>query len=138
MLREERDDERSGSLHPVGNVLAEGSSNDGLGELVLQPEIIEPCATGGMHGHPWGQARKARFSSDFCTVRSRSLFTLPRRATYTSVSTGVPKIDLADILKTWLVPAKTIVVMRAAIFLQRAEAIQNHSLKVERSPKAVM
>ena len=53
-----------------------------------------------------------------------------------SVSTDVPKIDLAEILKTWLVPAKTIVVMSAAIVMQRAEATQKDPLKLGRSLKA--
>ena len=53
-----------------------------------------------------------------------------------SVSTNVPKIDLAETLKTCLVPAKTIVVMMAAIVMQRAEKIQKHSLKLGRNPRA--
>lgn len=39
-----------------------------------------------------------------------------------SVLTDGPKIDLAETLKTWLVPAMT---------------IQNHSLKLSRIPRAV-
>lgn len=54
-----------------------------------------------------------------------------------SVSTDVPKIDLAETLKTWLVPVNTIMVMMSAIVMQRAEKIQKHSLKLGRSPRAV-
>ena len=45
-----------------------------------------------------------------------------------SVSTDVPKIDLMETLKTWQVLAKTMVIMSAAIVMQRAEAIHNHSV----------
>ena len=53
-----------------------------------------------------------------------------------SVLTDGPKIDLAETLKTWLVLAKTIVIMSAAIVMR--QAIQNHPLKLGRSLKAVM
>ncbi len=54
-----------------------------------------------------------------------------------SLSTNVPKIALAETLKTWLVPAESTLVMRAAIVMQRAEAIQKDSLKLGRNLKAV-
>ena len=54
-----------------------------------------------------------------------------------SVFTGVLKIVLAERLKTWLTPAKNMVVMSAVIVMQRTGAAQNHSLKLGLGPEAV-
>ena len=54
-----------------------------------------------------------------------------------SVLTGVLKIVLAERLKTWLAPAKNMVVTSAVIVMQRTGAAQNHSLKLGLGPEAV-